>query len=80
MPEKSTLMCWRISEVDVPLTQAVVDSCATCDAAVWRSLSSPEVDRVLCIACGYAEFKDEPNANLMRPTGEQLADMKQALE
>jgi hypothetical protein len=54
--EKSVLVCCRVADIDPPVT-STVDSCGECGKAVWRALSSPEVDLVLCMQCGEAQIR-----------------------
>jgi hypothetical protein len=53
--DQTVLICCRVAEIDPPVN-STVDSCSTCGKAVWRALSSPEVDLILCMQCGEAQI------------------------
>ena len=44
------LVCHRCADGE-PNVQAVVEHCDECGHAVWVALSSPEVDRFVCLDC-----------------------------
>ena len=54
--EPTTLMCYLVADGS-PRVQSVIDSCAICGAGVWRALSSPQTDRVLCYKCCITEWQ-----------------------
>jgi hypothetical protein len=54
--DQTVLICCRVADIDQPVTSSV-DSCGECGKAVWRALSSPEVDLVLCMQCAEAQVR-----------------------
>lgn len=74
-----TLVCHRVAD-GTPKAQSVVDRCGCCDAAVWRALSSPEAEGILCLSCAAAEAQRQRHVEIEPPTAEQLRDMKTQLK
>lgn len=79
MSERTTLMCWPVRDTE-PAVQSVIDTCADCHAAIWRALSSPPADRVLCMACARRAMAAERDAVVAAPTAAQLRDIERALK
>jgi hypothetical protein len=78
MADEHVMFCKRVADWE-PNLQSVVDKCATCGAAIWVALSSPrKVDRRLCMQCGIAEFKGNPDAKVEPITKRQLADIRRS--
>jgi hypothetical protein len=50
MRDESVLICQRV-DVGDPSVHSAVDACATCGNPVWRALSSPPADRIICLTC-----------------------------
>jgi len=80
MSEERVMLCYRVAEFE-PTMQSVVDSCATCGAAIWLALSSPKADRLLCFPCAEREMASVPKSEIKveLPTDQQLADIKKAM-
>jgi hypothetical protein len=75
--EERILMCFRCTDIE-PRAFSVVDTCARCGVAVWRALTSPECDAVICMPCARAEFDE--NCTIEPPTPEQWAEVRRALK
>jgi ribosomal protein S27AE len=78
MADERVMFCQRVADWD-PNLQSVVDKCSTCGAAIWVALSSPRrVDRLICMQCGVAEFKGDPDVKVEPITKRQLADIRRS--
>jgi hypothetical protein len=77
--EKNVLVCCRVADIDPPVA-STVECCGNCGKAVWRALSSPDTDMILCIQCGYAQIRAAKAAGkpvmFEGPTAEQLQEIK----
>jgi hypothetical protein len=54
--DQTVLVCCRVADIDPPVTSSV-DSCGECGKPVWRALSSPEADLILCMQCCETEIR-----------------------
>ena len=71
MKDQTVLVCRRCADADPPV-QSVVDRCSKCGHAVWRALSSPPTDAVICLVC--ADIKEGDTIEPL--TVEQQAEIK----
>jgi hypothetical protein len=73
------LCCHRVAELD-PECESIVSSCDQCGAAVWVALSSPSLDKTICMQCFDRDFASNPDIKIESPTKRQLADLKRVLK
>jgi hypothetical protein len=77
--EERVLVCCRVADI-VPPVASTVESCGKCGKAVWRALSSPEVDLIICMQCAEAQIRADQDAGkaieIEGPTDEQRKDIK----
>jgi len=73
MSEPLALVCKRIADGE-PSVQSVVDKCGWCGAAVWRALSSPTADAIICMPC-ITEQDPDHQKRAQPPTEAQLRDI-----
>lgn len=69
--DSTILVCLRIEQSE-PRVHSAVDHCCLCGNAVWRALSAPATDHVICMKCV------PPNAQFAPLTSEQIRDIMEA--
>lgn len=68
--EERVLVCFRVSDL-IPELPSDVVVCQQCGENVWRALSSPSADKVLCTRC----LEIDPDDQIAPPTEGQVADI-----
>jgi formylmethanofuran dehydrogenase subunit E len=73
--EEKILICFRTIDRPLPAVESVKDSCAHCGESVWRALSSPPADMVICFKCLLAIQAEVKVICVELPTPMQFKDI-----
>ena len=69
----------RARDKPVPEARSRRMRCDKCRAPIWVAWSSPPADQRLCMQCGLAQLKADPDAAIGAPTEAQMVDIAAAL-
>lgn len=76
--KKRCLVTSRLTDLPEPRCPADIDRCGWCAMAVWRSRSSPKVDKIMCTQCASDILG--PDDEIMPPTAKQMRAVRKATQ
>ena len=61
--EEKLLVCLLVEPGNRPAILSLKEKCRRCGREVWKALSSPKMEKIVCVDCGSLSIQVEDPAN-----------------